>query len=133
MAYLKFKQLNYDTKICEICGIEFVADYGYSLAVCWLITGHANIGGFMCPYTPGNQHWGCTPEHALEAAIQCANEHMLPQIKMRHEAAKSIGITRIAEEHQHFIDENVENFHHIANLPKSKRKRKTNVSNSHKV
>lgn len=133
MSYLKFKQLTYDTKICEVCGTEFITDYGYSLAVCWLVTGHANIGAFMCPESPGNQHWGCSPEHALEAAMLCAKEHMIPHLDTKHVEAKKGGLSRIALEHKHFLDETKENFHHLKNVPKRRQRRIKNGNVGNKV
>jgi hypothetical protein len=113
MSRLKFKQTDYDTRICEICGNKFVADYGFSLGVCWLVTGHAHIGAFMCPEVPGNQHWGCSPEHALQAAMLCAQEHMIPRLQEKHAEAKTLGKSRIAQEHRHLFNEKKPDFHII--------------------
>lgn len=60
----------------EGCNNIFIAGYGYSCAVSWLVTGHAKVPGFMCPKAEGGQHWGCSPQHALHAMLFCIYNHM---------------------------------------------------------
>lgn len=102
-----------NTRTCEICGQEFVADYGFSLAVCWLVTGHAHISSFMCEGQAGGQHWGCTPEHALQAAVECATMHMMPQLNGKYEDCRNTNKGRVAEVHKPFLDESKDNFHFV--------------------
>lgn len=74
---------------CEApgCNNAFIAGYGYSCALSWLVTGHARIAGFMCQEAKGGQHWGCSPLHAVEAMLQCLNNHMSHDILMNmHDA-----------------------------------------------
>jgi hypothetical protein len=102
-----------DIRVCDICGQRFIAGYGYSLGLCWLVTGHASISAFMCPESRGNQHWGCTVQHALEAAIKCANEHMIPLLAAKHSAAQELGLSRVSTEHAGLFDESNEQFHFV--------------------
>lgn len=81
---------------CEICGNQFIAGYGYSLAVVWLVTGHAYVEGYMCEKMPGNQHWGCCPEHALQAMQRCLQEHM--HVERLMEKHQETGKPRYSEE-----------------------------------
>lgn len=61
---------------CEICGM-FVADQDkFSYVIVAANTGHPNPA-FQCPAL---QHFGCSPEHALEAAIQCLQNHYHPLV-----------------------------------------------------
>lgn len=84
---------------CEICGRQFIAGYGYSIAASWLVTGSAYVGAYMCDKTAEfkqadenapqhtGQHWGCTPEHAVEALQKCLADpaHMHPDgLRARH-------------------------------------------------
>ena len=67
---------------CDWCGVLFVADYGYSLMTSWVVTGHSLIAGYSCEHDSvkkrGQQHWGCTPAHAMQATLACIqnDEHM---------------------------------------------------------
>lgn len=78
---MQFVQQQADTRICEVCGRRFITGYGYSIAAAWLVTGHSTVGQFMCEQSPGGQHWGCTPEHAMQALQACLahDEHMSQQ------------------------------------------------------
>lgn len=113
MAFLKFKQEEFETRVCEVCGQKFVADYGYSLALCWLVTGHAHIAAFMCEEPRGQQHWGCSPEHALQAALVCAKEHMPAQLNARYSDAAAQKKPRISPEHAALFEESDPHFHFI--------------------
>lgn len=102
-----------DTRICEICGKRFYTNYGYSLMVSWVVTGSAYVRAFSCEHPsaiPGNQHWGCCPQHAIEAAVQCINhdEHMsAQQLAGRHPGDKP----RYAPNDEWWAKERGENFH----------------------
>jgi hypothetical protein len=101
-----------NVRSCEVCGAHFLEDYGYSLLVQWTVTGHAALGAFLCPSSEGTgQHWGCTAEHALEAALACASRHMHPELQARHAEMTRRGISRLAEEHQALFDEQDMSFH----------------------
>ncbi|HET7638288.1 MAG TPA: hypothetical protein VFK47_06045 [Ktedonobacteraceae bacterium] len=83
-----FRQV--DTRICEVCGKQFIMGYGYSIAASWLVTGHCAVGQYMCEQAMGGQHWGCTPEHALEALQNCLahDEHLsTTNLRAKHEKA----------------------------------------------
>lgn len=108
LTYTQEKQQ--DIKTCEICGTRFIAGYGYSLALSWLVTGHAWVGAFLCKEPEGNQHWGCSPEHAVEAAIACAQEHMHPQLLAKHQEQTDKGHSRTALEDEYLLAKG-ENFH----------------------
>jgi hypothetical protein len=92
---------------CEICDKRFIADYGYSLALHWLVTGHAQVATFVCHTHPSGQHWGCTPEHAIKAATKCLKEHMNKEnLLSRHGK-----VPRYAEEDRAWAEKRGENFH----------------------
>lgn len=80
-----------DIRECEICGQQFVAGYGYSLAVNWLVTGSAYVPAHMCEEAgPSGQHWGCCPEHAVQAVERCLSEHMnVEKLMQKHTKAHS--------------------------------------------
>lgn len=83
---------------CEICKKKFVAGYGYSIAACWLVTGSAYVASFMCENNVGGQHWGCTPEHALEAMQKCLRSHMgIDALKAKHDKAHT-GTIKVPQE-----------------------------------
>lgn len=103
----------YDTRTCEVCGKRFITGYGYSLGLCWLVTGHANIASFMCPEKKGNQHWGCSPEHAIEAALSCVKDHMTPLLQKKYADAKELGLSRVADDDADTLDERDDQFHII--------------------
>lgn len=63
--------LNKETITCDICGAICIADYSYSIAAFWLVTGGAGIASFGCDQCEGNQHWGCSPEHAIQSLLNC--------------------------------------------------------------
>jgi hypothetical protein len=97
---LNFKQQR-PTITCEICGAVCLKDYSYSIAACWLVTGHAWIAGHMCSQVIGGQHWGCSPEHATEAMIACIqhDEHMSSDhLKQLHQEQADKGRSRVAED-----------------------------------
>lgn len=59
---------------CEVCG-KIVEDADkYSFIVTFANTGHP-LPALQCPAL---QHFGCCPEHALSALMQCLQEHLLP-------------------------------------------------------
>jgi len=96
---------------CEICSKTFVAEYGYSLAVNWLVTGHHLVRAFLCPTVPSGQHWGCSPEHAVLAATRCLNEHMhIQELLDRHQATEK---PRYAPEHGMWAEPRGNDFHII--------------------
>jgi hypothetical protein len=109
MSKLAYPQDAQNIKICEICGSKFIAGYGYSLMACWVVTGHAYVGAFTCS-APGGQHWGCTPEHAVEACFACIEEHMHPKLKALHQEQTDNGKPRAAVEDEHLLEKG-ENFH----------------------
>lgn len=109
---------------CEVCGQQFVAGYGYSLAACWMVSGSAFVAAYMCPQRQGGQHWGCTPEHAVQALQACLADptHMhLDGLMQRHQDAHSrlqedgttIQIPRYSEEDSAWAAGRGENFHHV--------------------
>jgi hypothetical protein len=104
---------------CEICGAMFVEGYGYSLMASWVVTGHAYIGGYSCEHStaiPGNQHWGCTPEHALQATLNCLqhNEHLsVSNLKARHKKEQEKGHTRYSDADASWAAGQGDNFHII--------------------
>jgi hypothetical protein len=108
MGKLKYTQQKHiETKFCEICGAEFVTGYGYSLAACWLVTGHAHVASYMCEQAPGNQHWGCSPEHAIEAMLACLehDEHMsATRLRAKHAEMETQGKYRVSEEDKHIVE-----------------------------
>lgn len=91
---------------CEVCERKFVAGYGYSLAVCWLVTGSAHVTAYMCSEAGSSgQHWGCTPEHAMQAIVNCLQEHMhVDSLKAKHEVAHK-DRPRYSDEDAHWADE----------------------------
>ena len=108
------------TKVCEICGNMFIMCYGYSIAACWLVTGHAHISGFMCEEAPGGQHWGCTPDHAIQAMLICLKEHHgIDALQSKHAAMEEDGKERLHPEHEHLreqFDKDKQNFHIIGRV-----------------
>lgn len=97
----KQKTPTYSTRICEICGNEFIEGYGYSICASWLVTGHAWVSAFDCAKATNGQHWGCTPEHAMLALATCLqhDSHMsVNQLKARHAEKEEQGKSRIALE-----------------------------------
>lgn len=61
---------------CEICHQQFIEGYGYSIMASWVVTGHAYVPAFSCGQAEGGQHWGCCPEHAQQAFLNCVQTHM---------------------------------------------------------
>lgn len=101
------------TRICEICGQEGLHEYMFSLGASWLVTGDYMVASFNCQTEPTAQHWGCTPEHAMQALFECLNhdEHMsVNLIKGKHEQARSQGLPSVAPEHLHLLDKYGNNF-----------------------
>lgn len=100
-----------DIRTCEICGQQFVAGYGYSLVVNWVVTGHAYVRAFLCDTHPSGQHWGCSPEHAVQAAERCMKEHMhKDKLIEKHDAT---GKPRYSEEDAYWAEGKGDNFHHV--------------------
>jgi hypothetical protein len=95
---------------CDVCGRQFIAGYGYSLNIAWLVTGHAYVPAFLCKQSgPSGQHWGCSPEHAVEAIQRCISEHMhVGQLLERHRESNK---PRYAEEDEIWAEQRGEEFH----------------------
>lgn len=89
-------------------------DYGYSLVAMWAVTGyHEGIPGYQCDSI---QHWGCTPEHALEALINCLHhdEHLsVARLKSKHEEAKALNQKRVEDKYLERYQQKGEDFHII--------------------
>lgn len=99
-----------DIRTCDVCGQQFIAGYGYSLALNWLVTGHAHVAAFLCD-APGGQHWGCSPEHAVEAVKKCLEEHMHTEALLaRHEAT---GKERYADSDSVWAKDKGDTFHFV--------------------
>jgi len=100
---------------CDICRRQFVAGYGFSLMTSWVVTGHAYIAGYSCEKaTHGNQHWGCTPEHAMQAAIECLqhDEHMsVNNLISKHIDMANKGLTRYSPEDEAWAKGRGKDFH----------------------
>lgn len=66
-----------DLKIipCEApdCTVEKSRREMHSVKAVWCHTW--GITPFQCE---NEQHWGCTPEHAVDAMVLCVREHLLP-------------------------------------------------------
>ena len=101
-----------DIRECEICNQQFVAGYGYSLALNWLVTGHAYVAAFLCD-APGGQHWGCSPEHAVSAVEKCLKEHMHTGKLLEKHAQTGKG-ERYAESDAHWAKDKGDTFHHVS-------------------
>ena len=99
-------------RICEICGNKFIMQYGYSLTIMWMVTGfHEGIPAFQCPHT---QHWGCSPEHAMQATIDClqSDEGMSVNVlKYKHKEAESAGKRKVEDKHVSLLELKGETFH----------------------
>lgn len=90
------------TKVCEECGKEFQIKDGFSLSCFWLVTGHPLVAAFPCEQTefhynsvnssgPQNtgQHWGCCPDHAISATVDCLQNSMKSQLISKHDKANN--------------------------------------------
>lgn len=75
-------------RMCEVCGKVQKQEQCFSVLVSWVYTGHPLVAGFNCDAI-GGQHWGCTPEHAMEAAKVCMEEHLHPSLMSKHEDANA--------------------------------------------
>lgn len=90
-----------DSHICEVCGAEFITGYGYSICASWLVTGHAWVEAFDCAKATNGQHWGCTPQHAMQALMVCLqhDEHLSVNVlSNKHLAMDAQGKSRFAQE-----------------------------------
>lgn len=81
MAKLKpaIKQTPTLINICEICG-KIVSDETrmYSISVQYNMPGYSIKQGYLPSFScPQVQHFGCTEDHAVQAAIACLFEHLL--------------------------------------------------------
>lgn len=97
----KQKTPTYNTRICEICGVEFVEGYGYSIWATWGVTGHAWVSAFDCASATNGQHWGCTPQHAMQALMVCLqhDEHLsVNALTNKHLDMDVQGKSRFAQE-----------------------------------
>ena len=99
-------------RICEICERTFIMQYGYSMTIMWMVTGfHEGVPAFQCPHT---QHWGCSPEHALEATIACLqhDEGMSANVlRAKHADALAQGYRKVEDKHRSLYEEKGEQFH----------------------
>lgn len=102
------------TKTCEICGAVFITEYGYAIGAVWHVTGHHSVTAFMCGAAPGSQHWGCTPEHAIQALQACLahDDHMsIAQLRKRQQEEEAKGRPRVAPYFQAMADRDGPDFH----------------------
>lgn len=117
---------------CEICGQVFIASYGYSLVLNWLVTGSAHVRAFLCDDAgPSGQHWGCTAEHAMMAAEKCLKEHMhIGTLQDKHEQTEK---PRYSDQDSVWAESRGENFHHIEIVggPFMFNKKENNNGNEH--
>lgn len=107
LKYQQEIQQTIDTRICEECGRRFITGYGFSIAAAWLVTGHSKVPTFMCSQSAGNQHFGCSPEHAMMALIACLqhDEHLSENALMqKHQDMTDLGKSRIAEEDKWMLE-----------------------------
>lgn len=103
------------TRVCEICGVTFLQDWGYSIAAAWYVTGHSWITAHMCSNAQGGQHWGCTPEHAIQALMVCVqhDEHLSAvHLISLHDAQTALGHRKVSEEDTD-LDDSLPDFHII--------------------
>jgi hypothetical protein len=115
--------IDYDILVkrrCEVCSAIFIEEYGYSLAATWLVTGyHAGIPSYDCstshPEGQSRQHWGCSPEHALQALYQCLQGDVMSieTLKAKHDQAAKDGHPRVAPYFQSLYAEKGDTFHII--------------------
>lgn len=98
---------------CEAMGCDntFIAGYGYSCTLAWSVTGHASIAGFMCQQSKGGQHWGCSPLHAVDAMLNCLNNHMSHDMLIK--LHQNIEGSRYSATDEHWAASRGENFHII--------------------
>lgn len=111
------------TRVCEICGKEGIIEYMYAMGASWQVTGHTNIIPFNCQKEPTSQHWGCCPEHAIEALIDCLqhDEHMSAGLmKRKHQEAADQGLPKIAAEHEKFAAQNGPEFYIVGQVTRAK-------------
>lgn len=103
------------TVVCEVCGNLILEDYAFSIMACWVTTGGARLAAYACPSGRGGQHFGCCPEHAMQALLACLqhDEHLsVEAFKKRREA-----LPRVAEDHADLYDERQNpDFHIIGKL-----------------
>lgn len=62
---------------CEATGCTTVAPLGrmHAIVMHYATTGDSGLAPFACENL---QHFGCTPEHAIAAAVHCLCSHLLP-------------------------------------------------------
>lgn len=63
------------TFTCDICGASIAPEALYSLKVTYAAPGDARLPSMECGE---EQHYGCSAEHAREAALRCIDEHLEP-------------------------------------------------------
>jgi hypothetical protein len=100
------RQYPMGTRICEICGKEGIIEYMYAMGASWHVTGSFSVASFNCQTEQSAQHWGCCPEHAMEALMICLehDEHMSVNVMLaKHKDATDNGLPRFAPEHARFI------------------------------
>lgn len=99
------------TVFCEICGIEVLLDYAFAFFVSTNRTGHALIGAYGCDQSPDGQHYGCTMEHAEEAAIACLKYHHHSRLIMMHSSLLAQGKTKASEPDKELEKTHGDTFH----------------------
>lgn len=99
------------TVYCEICGKELLEDYAYSYFLSINTTGFAGVGAFSCGASRGGQHFGCTADHAAQAAILCIQNHMHPALMQKHKYMIDTGHTKASLEDKEIEKQRGENFH----------------------
>ena len=105
-------------KRCEICHSVFIEEYGYSINATWLVTGyHQGVPSYDCstehPEGQSRQHWGCTPEHALQALYRCLETEVMSikGLVAKHEKAKEDGHPKVSTYFQSMYLEKGDKFH----------------------
>ena len=73
---------------CEAdgCTADVCIDTSYSFVVVFATTGASHIAAFQCE---SEQHYACSPQHAIDAATACMREHLLPEHTRRQVARDS--------------------------------------------
>lgn len=56
------------------CSARFTLDAAFRVAICFAQTGLTGIAAFQC----NTEHYGCTPDHAWQAAQLCFTQHLHP-------------------------------------------------------
>lgn len=77
---------------CEApgCDKQFDLDASHSFVIVYATTG---VQGVVAQQCPAEQHFGCCQDHAKVAALQCLEEHLLPQYNLAVETVLKSAIT----------------------------------------